>query len=91
MADAAAGTSKRAAEILAQLQEPQGHGYVLPYDLAKAYAARDHRGKALEWLQIAYREGNPDLTRVELRAPLCDGLRDDPRFTGLMRRVGWRA
>jgi len=88
LAYAAAGKSKRAGEILAQLQDLRGR-YVLPYNLAKAYAAGRNNEKAFAWLEIAYQGGNPDL--IELNSePIFDGLRDDPRFTGLMRRVGWK-
>jgi TolB-like protein/Tfp pilus assembly protein PilF len=89
LAYAAAGKSKRAAEILAQLQERQGQRYVLPYNLAKIYAAGGNSEKAFEWLESSYQGGNPDL--IELNSePIFDGLRGDPRFTGLMRRVGWK-
>jgi TolB-like protein/Tfp pilus assembly protein PilF len=89
LAYAAAGKRKRAVEILTQLQELQGKRYVLPYNLAKAYAAGGNGEKTLEWLEIAYQGGNPDL--IELNSePIFDSLRDDPRFAGLMRRVGWR-
>ncbi len=89
LAYAAAGKSKQAAEILSQLQELQGHRYVLPYNMAKAYAAGHNSEKTFEWLETAYQQGNPDL--IELNSePIFDGLRGDHRFTGLMRRVGWR-
>jgi TolB-like protein/Tfp pilus assembly protein PilF len=89
LAYGAAGKSKRAGEILAQLLDLRGQRYVLPYNLAKAYAAARNGDQAFAWLEKAYQEGNPDL--IELNSePIFDGLRDDSRFTGLMRRVGWR-
>ena len=89
LAYAAAGKGKRAAEILTRLEDLRGQRYVLPYNLAKAYAAGRNHVKAFKWLEIAYRGGNPDL--IELNSePLFDGMRDDPRFIGLLRRVGWR-
>ena len=89
LAYAAAGKSKRAAEILTRLEDLRGQRYVLPYNLAKAYAAGRNHVKAFKWLEIAYQGGNPDL--IELNSePLFDGLRDDPRFIGLLRRVGWK-
>jgi len=88
LAYAAAGKSKRAAEILTRLEDLRGQRYVLPYNLAKAYAAGRNHVKAFKWLEIAYQGGNPDL--IELNSePLFDGMRDDPRFVGLLRRVGW--
>jgi len=43
--------------------------------------------RALLWLQFAYRQRDPGL--VYLAAdPLFDGVRPDPRFQDLTRRVG---
>lgn len=89
LAYAAAGKRKQSAELLAQLQDLRGQRYVLPYNLAKAYAAGRNIEKAFKWLEVAYQEGNPDL--IELNSePIFDGLRDDSRFTVLMRHVGWK-
>jgi TolB-like protein/Tfp pilus assembly protein PilF len=58
-----------------------------PYWLAKAYISLGERQKALDWLEQA----------VEVRFylvvflkvdPRFDGLRDDPRFNALLRRIG---
>jgi TolB-like protein/Tfp pilus assembly protein PilF len=88
MAYAAAGKKKPAQQILAKLQQLAGKRYVLPYNVAKIYAAGGHRDKAFEWLQRAYEGGNPDL--IELNSePIFDGLRGEPRFSDLMRRIGW--
>ena len=89
LAYGAAGKSERATKILSQLQKLRGQRYVLPYNLAKTYAACRNSDKAFEWLETSYQEGTPDL--IELNSePIFDGLRGDPRFTGLMRRVGWQ-
>jgi len=61
---------------------------VLPYNVAKIHAAGGDRDKAFEWLERAYEGGNPDL--IELNSePIFDGLRGEPRFSDLMRRIGW--
>lgn len=63
--------------------------YVLPYNIAKIYAAAANKEKVFEWLGKAYDEGNPDL--IELNSePIFDKLRSDPRFSELMRRVEWK-
>ena len=90
MAYAAAGKKKAALAIVRKLQEPKGKRYVLPYNIAKIYAAGRNKEKALQWLELAYEGGNPDL--IELNSePIFDGLRDDPRFSSLMRKIGWQA
>jgi tetratricopeptide (TPR) repeat protein len=90
MAYAAAGKKKAALAIVRKLQEPKGKRYVLPYNIAKIYAAGGNKEKALQWLELAYEGGNPDL--IELNSePIFDGLRDDPRFSSLMRKIGWQA
>ena len=88
MAYAAAGKKKPAQQILAKLQQLAGKRYVLPYNVAKIHAAGGDRDKAFEWLERAYEGGNPDL--IELNSePIFDGLRGEPRFSDLMRRIGW--
>ncbi len=89
MAYAAAGKNRAAQGIVRRLQEPRSRRYVLPYNIAKIYAAGGDKEKAFQWLELAYEGGNPDL--IELNSePVFDGLRGDERFAGLMRRIGWR-
>lgn len=86
---AASGDTQRAGTILGELEKPAGKRYVLPYNIAKIYAAMGDREKAFLWLETSYKEGNPDL--IELNSePVFDGIRGDPRFGTLMQRVGWR-
>jgi TolB-like protein/Flp pilus assembly protein TadD len=85
---AAAGSSRQAKELLSRLERLQGQQYVLPYNIAKIHAAMRNKTKAFDWLDKAYDEGNPDL--IELNSePIFDGIRRDPRFLDLERRVGW--
>ena len=86
---AMAGMSGEARGIVAQLQASQAEHYVLPYNIAKIYAAACDQERTLEWLERAYQEGNPDL--IELNSePVFDRLRGEPMFSELMRRVGFR-
>jgi TolB-like protein/Tfp pilus assembly protein PilF len=88
MAHAASGMSDEAGEIVEQLKKRQQQHYVLPYNIAKIHAAARDREETFVWLERAYQEGNPDL--IELNSePMFDPLRSDPRFSGLMRRVGF--
>jgi TolB-like protein/Tfp pilus assembly protein PilF len=86
---AAAGTSGEARRIAAELEQCQLEHYVLPYNIAKIYAALGEKDPAFVWLERAYQEGNPDLIELNTE-PLLDGLRSEPRFTELMRRIGFR-
>ena len=85
---AACGDRANAARITRKLENLHGRRYVLPYNIAKIYAAGNDRARAFDWLETAYEGGNPDL--IELNSePLFDCLRTDRRLTQLMRRVGW--
>jgi Flp pilus assembly protein TadD len=89
MAYAAAGMMNEAEEIIGGLEKLQGKRYVLPYNIAKIYAAASDKDKAFGWLEKAYEEGNPDL--IELNSePVFDRLRIDARFSDLMRRIGFQ-
>jgi TolB-like protein/Flp pilus assembly protein TadD len=88
MAYAAQGDTRRAQRIVTQLERLRGKRYVLPYNIAKIYAAARDKKRAFEWLETAYEGANPDL--IELNSePIFDPIRRTPRFTGLMRRIGW--
>jgi Flp pilus assembly protein TadD len=88
MAYAAQGDTHRAQRIVTQLERLRGKRYVLPYNIAKIYAAARDKKRAFEWLETAYEGANPDL--IELNSePIFDPLRRTPKFTGLMRRIGW--
>jgi TolB-like protein/Flp pilus assembly protein TadD len=89
LAYAAAGRKTSARTILHKLEKLEATRYVLPYNVAKIYAAAANPEKAFQWLEKSYEEGSPDL--IELNSePVFDDLRDDPRFSELMRRIGWK-
>ena len=86
---AAAGMRREMQAVVDELSDHAAHRYVSPYNVARAFAAARDPERAFEWLERAYSERNPDL--IELRAePVFDGIRSDPRFASLLRRVGWR-
>ena len=57
------------------------------YDLAIIYAGMNEPDQAFAWLSEACNERSTWLTCARLD-PRLDGLRDDPRFPILLRRVG---
>jgi TolB-like protein/Tfp pilus assembly protein PilF len=62
--------------------------YVSPYNVARIYGAIDDKQRALEWLERAYREHNPDLIELT-REPSFTGLHSDVKFRELVERIGW--
>jgi TolB-like protein/Tfp pilus assembly protein PilF len=86
---AMAGMTGEAHRIVEQLQASQAEHYVMPYSIAKIYAASGDQDRTFDWLERAYQEGTPDL--IELNSePVFDGLRGEPKFSELMRRIGFR-
>ena len=65
-----------------------GHRYVSPYNVARVYGAIDDKAQALEWLERAYEEHNPDLIELT-REPSFASLRTDAKFRELMGQIGW--
>ena len=64
------------------------HRYVSPYNVAKVYGALGNNPRALDWLERAYQEHNPDLIELT-REPSFAVLRSDAKFIELTRRIGW--
>jgi hypothetical protein len=62
-------------------------GYKSPALLAAAYLALDENDKALELLEKAYSQRDL-LLRYLGNGYKYDGLRDDPRFADLLKRIG---
>lgn len=87
-AHAMAGHTDEARAVLNNLRESSFQRYVSAYDLAILYIGIGDKDKALEWLQNAYADRSVWLIGIKVE-PMLDGLRSDPRFTELMRRVGF--
>jgi len=78
-----AGAEKRLADVLAgRFGKPGG---VSTVHLAVIYVRAGDRDRALEWLERAYEERNPNMPYVE--SPPFDSLQADPRFQDLTRRM----
>jgi TolB-like protein len=88
------GQSVKAREVLQELLGIQRNGpYLEPYWVARIYAALNERDKALEWLESADQKRSDYLIFGDigggLRTDLAwDGLKDDPRFKVLLKKVG---
>ena len=88
-AHAVTGDKPAMERIMKELGESADR-YVSPYNVARVYAAIDEKPRALEWLERAYREHNPDLIELT-REPSFEGLRSDVKFRELVQRIGWRS
>jgi tetratricopeptide (TPR) repeat protein len=60
---AAAGRKAEAATILRQLQRQSKTNYVSPYMIATIYAGLGDKDKAFEFLEKAYQERSPDISK----------------------------
>jgi len=67
-----------------------GHRYVSPYNVARVYGSIDDKQRALEWLERAYQEHNPDLIELT-REPSFRSLWSDAKFRELAKRIGWHS
>ncbi len=69
------------------LIQRSGARYVSPSRIARLYAVLGEKEQAFAWLETAYEEHDALLSVVKVWA-VWDGLRSDPRFTALLRRMG---
>jgi TolB-like protein/Tfp pilus assembly protein PilF len=84
---ALAGRERDAWRILKELEELSKRRYVSAYTVAHVYIGLGDRQHALDWLERAYEERSSLLT--EFTDPLFDGLREDPQFKDLIRRMNF--
>ena len=65
----------------------KAYGFNAAYQIAQAYAWRGERDKAFEWLDRAFVQRDGGLAEVKYD-PLLRRLRDDPRYTALLKKMG---
>jgi hypothetical protein len=82
-----AGRPTEAGQILDDLAKQAEQKYVAPYFLAGIHVGLGENDRALEYLEKAYEEHSNWLIYLHID-PSMDGLRDEPRFQDLLRRVG---
>jgi tetratricopeptide (TPR) repeat protein len=86
---AAMGRRAEAEKILSDLLRQSKRNYVSPFMIATIYAGLGNKNKAFAFLENAYQERSPDIPYF-LKADLrLDGLRSDPRFQDLLRRMNF--
>jgi TolB-like protein/DNA-binding winged helix-turn-helix (wHTH) protein/Tfp pilus assembly protein PilF len=84
---ALAGRPREAQALLDELLRLSHDRYVPPHAFVHIYIGLGDRDKAFEWLDKSYLERSNSLLWLGV-SPLFDPLRADPRFDGLLRRVG---
>ncbi|HKZ53061.1 MAG TPA: tetratricopeptide repeat protein, partial [Candidatus Acidoferrales bacterium] len=84
------GRRADALKIMRELEQRSKREYVSSFDIALVYIGLGDRTEALAWLERAYqnKEGVMWLTGLKVN-PWFDGLRDDPRFQDLLRRMNF--
>jgi len=77
------GALRRVAEALIERSRTT---YVTPWQIATLYTRAGKDDEALEWLGKAYDAHDANMPYISVD-PIFDGLRDDPRFEELLRRM----
>jgi serine/threonine protein kinase/Tfp pilus assembly protein PilF len=85
---AESGRGDRARDILNRLKERSQGENVSPSHIAEIHGALGEEDQAFEWLEMAYELRSSDLRFLKV-AQCWDGLRSDPRFADLLRRIGF--
>jgi hypothetical protein len=84
---AKAGRRAEAQEVLAGLVEKSRRAYVPPSTISLVHAALDDIDSCFDWLERAYQEHGRWLDTIKVN-PMLDGIRSDPRYTALLRKMG---
>ena len=84
------GNLKQASDarrILEQLSAEARQRYIPAFAFAVVHLGLDEKDQAFAWLEKAYEERENRLA-ILAEDPVWDGLRSDPRFDNLLRRIG---
>jgi TolB-like protein/Flp pilus assembly protein TadD len=82
------GQRDRAISILNSLVEQSKHYYISPYYIAQVFAGLDDKEQAFRWLEKASSDRNEWLVWLNVDTRF-DSLRGDPRFSKLLKRIGF--
>lgn len=84
---ALAGRLDEAEDIAREMIELSKTSYVSPFVVARIYLGFPDKDRAFEWLDKSFDEHDPRLMHLQV-APVFDGLRGDPRYCDLLRKMG---
>ncbi len=79
---ALSGRTEEARRVLEDLKEQHAD----PLNVAALHAALGEKDQAFEWLEKAYTQHSADMVNLKVD-PRLDGLRTDPRFKALLKRM----
>jgi len=85
---AKAGKNNEAQKGMDELQERAKREHIAPSRMAVAYIGLGEKDQALTWLEKAYEDRDENMTALNVD-PVYDSLRTEPRFTALIRRMGF--
>jgi TolB-like protein/Tfp pilus assembly protein PilF len=85
---AIAGNTGEALRMLQELKDLPKRKYVSCYDIAVINAGLGDKDQVFVWLEKAYEERDGWLAFWAKVDPRLDGVRADPRFADLLRRIG---
>jgi TolB-like protein/DNA-binding winged helix-turn-helix (wHTH) protein/Flp pilus assembly protein TadD len=80
------GRHDEARAEIGRLVELSSREYVAPYDIATIHAALGDVDQAFHWLELAFMDRSQLIGWVPWD-PVFDGLRDDPRYPGIVARL----
>jgi len=84
---AVTGKTSDARRIVTQLNALSKQAYLDPYFLAEIHTALGDRDQAFQELEKAYEQRSSWLVWLKVE-PKFDSLRDDARYTSLLKRIG---
>ena len=84
---AAAGERAKAVQLLRDLDELAKQRYVSPGPRVTIYLGLGEKDKALDWLEKCYEDQDGACWWLKVD-PIYDGMRDEPRFKAVLKKVG---
>jgi TolB-like protein/Flp pilus assembly protein TadD len=81
------GRRNDALRLLEELKKRRDAGYIPAASFVNGYLGLDDKEQAFYWLEKSYKEKSNILQFLKTH-PYFDPIRDDPRFSDLVRRVG---
>jgi TolB-like protein/Tfp pilus assembly protein PilF len=84
---ARAGRRKAALMTLHELHEYSKQGYSVSFAIGQIYYGLGDKEKTFEWLEQSFQNKESAILDLK-RNPIWDGIRSDPRFIALLKKMG---